>query len=103
MKPSIIAVVASGFLGLAFTTPKPAQAAQVFVDFHIGVPAVVTPPSHIVYEPVVVYRPRVVTPPPVVYYPRHYYHPYRGAVVHHGYGHEIRRIEGPIIEQRWAR
>ena len=102
MKTAIIAVAGAGLLGLALTAPKPAQAAQVFVDLHFGIP-VVTQRPRVVYEPVVVYRPRVVTPPPVVYYHPHHYYP------HHYYRHhetvvergrEIRRVEGPIIEQR---
>src|SRR5256885_340827 len=112
MKTAIIAVAGAGLLGLALTAPKPAEAAQVFVDLHFGVP-VVAPRPRVVYEPVVVYRPRVVTPPHVVYYrPHHYYQPHHynphyGTVVERG--HEIRRVEGPVIqrgpivEQYWPR
>jgi hypothetical protein len=99
MKPSIVVATAAGLLALALTAPRPAHAAQVFVDLSIGVPAVVVPPR-VVYEPVVVYQPRIITPPPVVYYypHHHHYHRYYGAGFYRS--HEIHRAEVPI-ERRW--
>jgi hypothetical protein len=77
MKAPLFVLAAAGALGLTLVVPNRAQAGQVFVDLHIGLPIVVHRP-HVVYEPVVAYRPRVICPPPVVHDRPHHYSHLRG-------------------------
>lgn len=97
MKLPLLVLAAAGTLGLALTAPKPAEAGQVFVDVHFGLPAAVVSPV-VTYEPAVIYRPRVIVPPPAVYYrtyPHYRWHDYRW--------HERRIAEVRTDHGRWGR
>ncbi len=103
MKASLFVLATAGALALTLAAPNQAQAGQIFVDLHIGLPVVVHRP-HVVYEPVVVYRPRVIYAPPAVHYRHHsHYHPYArtyySAPVHPSYGSSYGR-GGYIAEVR---
>ncbi|MFL6652028.1 MAG: hypothetical protein ACJ8J7_12160 [Sulfurifustaceae bacterium] len=111
MKTSLIMLAAAGSLALALGTPKSAQAGQVAVDIHIGIPGVVVSAPAFVYPPAAVYSPAVAYRPypPVVYYsPYPYYRPAYGTRYHHGHyapvysSHPYRHIAKVEVDRRFA-
>lgn len=113
MKTPLLLLAAVGTLVAAVALPQDAQAGQVSLNIHIGVPVVPTYRPRVIYEPVlyqpaIAYRPRAICPPPPVYYrPAYSEHRYYGAYGGHasgyrGYGGD-RRIAEVQVNPRLGR
>jgi hypothetical protein len=81
VKALIITLAATAAMGLALITPTNAEAGQVQVNVHLGVPTVAHH-ARVTYRPVVVYHPHVIYRPT-----RHFRHRYyHGHDRHRGFG-----------------
>lgn len=113
MKKSLLLLAAVGTLAATVAVPTAAQAGQVSLNIHIGVPVVPIYRPRVIYEPavyqpVIAYRPRAIYPPRVVYYrpaypEHHYYGGYRGyASAYPSYGgrHMVEVQVNPRVGRR---
>lgn len=106
MNKAPLLLAAAGALVATAAVPNDAQAGQVSLNIHIGVPVVPAYRPRVVYEPVIyqpiiAYRPRTIYPPPAVYYrpayhDHRYYGRYRGhasAYPSYGGGRRIAEVQ----------